>query len=260
MRYSLYINQQLAVEWDLSLQETMLFSYLVNTPTGWMQRLPEDPEYQWASNAMLAAELPLVCSHKATARKHMAALEDRGLLIRRCVGNKSYFKITEKGFLWLDPEKHRASGTARPRASGSARPRASGSTHQSNTLTNQINPPTPLKGDESVSEVSQEPPKENATYDKTQKTVLRMYRAMLPELPQPNLKIWRGSTSHSTLATRLKARKEFREIGFWEAFFDAVRANEWYMDSPKRDGWTCDIHWLIKKANFEKVVNAALSE
>jgi len=115
VEFSLYINQKAAIAWELSISEATLFSYLINGGNAWMRFLPDEPEFRNIANAKIAKELPLICKHEGTARRHMAVLEDRGLIERRVVSNRSYFKITEKGFSWKSDTFSEPNESVRPK-------------------------------------------------------------------------------------------------------------------------------------------------
>ena len=178
MEFSLYINQKAAVAWELSINEATLFSYLINGGNAWMRFLPDEPDFRNVANAKLVKELPLICKHEGTARRHMAVLENRGLIERRVVSNRSYFKITEKGFLWKSDTfsgpnesvrpapKAKRNGLAKPNESVCPRPNES--VRQSDKPTSSDKPIS----DQDLPEPAEQPPepvkklepKSNATW------------------------------------------------------------------------------------------------
>ena len=151
MEYSISVNQVKSVEWGLSMGESLLFSYLV-TVGSWAKCLPDSPEFKWISNSKLAEELPLVCAHQGSARRHMASLEIKGLLNRIVVANKSYFKITQKGLGWRSAtlsgdqkaeskpnQNEQAKPIGSPKTNESVRPKPNESVRRSYTPLNHIN-------------------------------------------------------------------------------------------------------------------------
>lgn len=126
MEYTLYINQKAALEWDLNPQEALAFSYLINLPPctsgTWMRQCPVDPTYRWMASAKLCAELPLVVRSVSMARKIMIKLEQLELIERMTHGNKSYFRMTDKGLEWKSGTLTEAPKPTKPRVPKSEHP------------------------------------------------------------------------------------------------------------------------------------------
>ncbi len=96
--------------------------------------------------------------------------------------------------------------------------------------------------------------------------LLALFKAKVPELPQPRAELWEGSQGAEAMRNRwtwlLTAVREGGEryattaaqgIEWFGAFFDNVASSDFL--SGRSGKWTgCDLAWLMKRANFEKVV------
>lgn len=71
---------------------------------------------------------------------------------------------------------------------------------------------------------------------------------------------WFGSAHAKQLAARWSEDERFRTEAFWRAFFATVRESDWWMG--RRNGgdgepWRgCKLAWLVKRSNFDKVLDA----
>ncbi|TVO37370.1 hypothetical protein [Vibrio algivorus] len=105
MRFSLYINQEKAMEWGLNANLAILFGYLHDLPT-WGKAFVIDGEvYYWSGKDKIISELPLLTDKPDTIKRHMASLEKLGLIERKTHQNHPLVKITAKGKLWNKSEK-----------------------------------------------------------------------------------------------------------------------------------------------------------
>lgn len=91
------------------------------------------------------------------------------------------------------------------------------------------------------------------------KAIIAAYHELLPELP--GVRIWR-----SNKAVELKARwiEKFREgkfqdtetgVAYFRRFFEYVGTRDFLMGRVKN--WRADLGWLVKAANFDKVISGA---
>lgn len=133
MRFNLYINQVMVLEWGLNLAQAAVFSVL-NEASNWADSTVFDGDvYYWFSKSKLIDELPMVTDKPDTAVRHMAALEKAGLILRRVIveNNKTfvYVAITEKGKQWnaaptpLKPAKNEGRKNIRTPSNKSVPPR-----------------------------------------------------------------------------------------------------------------------------------------
>lgn len=89
-------------------------------------------------------------------------------------------------------------------------------------------------------------------------------RICSPLLPAVTLSLWQESSSSANLAARWSADEDFRNLEFWEAFFEAVSEDELCTGQVKsrddRKPWKASLHWLMKRENFAKTYERLLSE
>ncbi|MEW8623957.1 MAG: helix-turn-helix domain-containing protein [Candidatus Thiodiazotropha endolucinida] len=89
--------------------------------------------------------------------------------------------------------------------------------------------------------------------------IIRIYHENLPELPCVVESRWYGSDRAKNLATRWKEDPRHQKIEFWEMFFQTVRRNPHWMGENGR-GWRSDLGWLVKRSNFDKVIDRGVDE
>lgn len=82
--------------------------------------------------------------------------------------------------------------------------------------------------------------------------IIDLYHECLPERPAIVRERWGGSTSERELRARWKEHERHRDLEFWRGYFTSVRASDWRMGRDKWKG--VDLHWLVKRSNFDKVV------
>lgn len=85
--------------------------------------------------------------------------------------------------------------------------------------------------------------------------IIEIYHGCLPELPRVILSSWKNSSRAKDLKARWRQDPEYQKPEFWNWYFSRVKtlANGFYLGNNDR-GWTADIGWLLKKANFDKTV------
>lgn len=88
--------------------------------------------------------------------------------------------------------------------------------------------------------------------------VLGLYAKTLPTLPQPLKSRWASSKGAVQLRMRWREDKKHQDPEFWEWFFSTVATNPHWMGRNDRN-WTADLHWLLKRENFDKVLARGLS-
>lgn len=82
--------------------------------------------------------------------------------------------------------------------------------------------------------------------------IIDLYHKILPERPTVVKERWGGSESETHLRTRWREHEIHQTMDFWGGYFTSVRANDWRMGRDKWKG--VDLHWLVKRSNFDKVV------
>jgi hypothetical protein len=90
------------------------------------------------------------------------------------------------------------------------------------------------------------------------KEIVELYNKILPELQSAIYSLWDGSGRQRDLSARWKQSKEHQSLEFWEWYFNSVRSSDWHMGN-NGNNWRADIAWLLKRGNFEKMVERAVS-
>ncbi|HPE80103.1 MAG TPA: helix-turn-helix domain-containing protein [Gammaproteobacteria bacterium] len=83
--------------------------------------------------------------------------------------------------------------------------------------------------------------------------VIAIYHEVLPELPRVQPARWQGSTRARDLQARWREDERHRNLRFWRWFFEAVRVSPFHLGENAR-GWRADLGWLMKRSNFDKVI------
>lgn len=247
MENQLYVNQLKSQEWGLSMGEALLFSFVVS-PGEWVDRLPEDPRFIWMANSKLAEELPLVISHKGSARRHMASFEEKGLVERRVVGNRSYYRVTEKGQTWRKTSTPRANESVEQgERNGSAK--ANESVHQSSTPRSSA---PNQKKETRAKRASPSPDQE--------REIVRLYREWLPKWPKVSADGWQDSEARRNLHARWRSDPRCRDPEFWPAFFSAAGTKEFWNTGGKDGGpiEAARLSWLLSPSKFRATVERGL--
>lgn len=100
MRKVTYILNEKAVEWELSLGEVYIFSWLYELPS-WAKKIDSDgTSYYFASRTKAIEDMPLVTDKTDTMYRYYQKLEQKGLIINIKVGGCDYIAITNKGKTW----------------------------------------------------------------------------------------------------------------------------------------------------------------
>ncbi|WP_254413744.1 hypothetical protein [Vibrio furnissii] len=107
MRFSLYINQEKAMQWGLNIQQAILFSYIHDLPTWGKSFVVSGEVYYWSGKDKIISELPILTDKPDTIKRHMAALEKLGLIERTVCQNRALVRVTEKGKQWNKSEEGR---------------------------------------------------------------------------------------------------------------------------------------------------------
>lgn len=83
--------------------------------------------------------------------------------------------------------------------------------------------------------------------------IIDLYHETIPELPPVIPSRWRGSKSETYLRARWREDERHRSLDFWRRLFGAVRGCPQWMGENGID-WKADLHWIIKRENFDKVL------
>lgn len=91
----------------------------------------------------------------------------------------------------------------------------------------------------------------------TEQKIIDLYHKYLPELTKVSVSRWKVSKHSVQLKARWKEDPKFRNGTFWINFFKIVRTNPWWMGEPNKAGDSfdnCKLSWLVKRENFDKVL------
>lgn len=87
--------------------------------------------------------------------------------------------------------------------------------------------------------------------------IIALYHEVLPECPGVLVERWGGQRAKD-LGTRWRESPKHQELAFWRWFFGQVRKRRFYLGENDR-GWRADLRWLVKRANFDKMLETAVS-
>lgn len=87
--------------------------------------------------------------------------------------------------------------------------------------------------------------------------IIQIYQELLPELPSIVIARYKGSKKETNLRARWKEDKAHQDLDFWKTFFGVVRTNPHWMGENDR-GWKADFEWLLKRDNFDKVIQKGM--
>lgn len=102
MQTAISINQRIAIENELSIQDATIFAHF------WALR-PSDPKhYVWHGHRvwfpvtpeLIAEAVPIVKYEKKTIQASIKRLVDAGLIERRRIEGVTHYAVTEKGRAW----------------------------------------------------------------------------------------------------------------------------------------------------------------
>lgn len=121
MQFTLTINQSKALEWGLSAQQAMLFSFLHQVPTWADARQIGDHTWFNISKTKIVKEMPLLTDKPDTAYRMMKQLAKADLLVMTSRDNKTFIRLTAKAISWnrLDGSENNPSPGNGPSSQGS---------------------------------------------------------------------------------------------------------------------------------------------
>ncbi len=88
--------------------------------------------------------------------------------------------------------------------------------------------------------------------------VIDLYHEMLPELQKVVKSRWGGSQRARDLLARWREDERHQDLQFWKWFFEIVRTNPHWLGENGR-GWKADLAWLLRRQNFDKVLERGVS-
>jgi len=87
--------------------------------------------------------------------------------------------------------------------------------------------------------------------------IIALYHELLPELPGVLAERWTGTRAQD-LSTRWRESPKHQTLAFWRWFFGQVAKRRFLLGENDR-GWRADLGWLLKRRNFDKVLEQAVS-
>jgi hypothetical protein len=105
MRKVTTIDNEKVMEWDLTLQEAFVFSWIYSLPS-WAENIIVDNKvYYFASKNKAVEDLPMVTDKFDTMYRHYKSLKLKGLIELLKVGIKDYIALTELAKEWNTNKK-----------------------------------------------------------------------------------------------------------------------------------------------------------
>ena len=101
MQYFININQQKSVEWDLTLNEAFIFSWIYEGAS-WAQSKvePDGSIFYFLSRKKCADDLPIVTQKTDTIYRIFKSLQEKGLIQFDCSSSRDWVALTQKGKSW----------------------------------------------------------------------------------------------------------------------------------------------------------------
>ena len=100
MRYTISIDQTHSIEWNLSLSEAALFSFIYSLPA-WAEQIHVNGQtWFFASRNKAIDEMPIITDKADTIYRLYKSLKSKGIIDWEKFGEKDCIMITEKGKNW----------------------------------------------------------------------------------------------------------------------------------------------------------------
>ena len=100
MRYNLYINQVKALEWKLTLSESIMFGYIAES-IGWKKKfMLSGVLYYWMAKTKVIKDIPLLTDKPDTVYSIYKSLHKKGLIVYKNYKKKDLIALTPKGISW----------------------------------------------------------------------------------------------------------------------------------------------------------------
>lgn len=102
MKYSSYINNTKAIEWNLSLSEAVIVDYIVSIVGDfWIKNFIIDGfTYWWISKTKIISDLPLLTDKEDTVYRLLKSLDSKGIIKYIKKDGKDLIAITAKASSW----------------------------------------------------------------------------------------------------------------------------------------------------------------
>jgi hypothetical protein len=101
MQYYINLNQEKVIEWELSLSNAVIFSWIYEGAS-WAETKasPDGSIFYFLSRNKCLDDLPMVTTKKDTIWRAYKALEESGLIQFQTQDSKDWIRITDKGKTW----------------------------------------------------------------------------------------------------------------------------------------------------------------
>ena len=90
------------------------------------------------------------------------------------------------------------------------------------------------------------------------KEIIGIYHELLPTLPRVVETRWKGSERERNLKSRWTEDTRHQDLEFWKWFFGSVNNFPHQLGENER-GWKADIGWLLKRTNFDKMIERMIN-
>ncbi len=102
MRYSLYINQPIALELGMeNTTEAIIFDYLTLAPTWAKPEIIDDKVYYWVARQKICHEHKILDLKPKTVYRYLRKLHQKGLIDYQKLGKKDCISITDLGKAYI---------------------------------------------------------------------------------------------------------------------------------------------------------------
>lgn len=94
------IQNQKSLEWELSLPEAYLFSWIYELPSWANKVIIGSDVYYFCSKNKIISELPLLSNKVDTVYRYLKSLENKGLIKVKKIDKTDYITLLEKSYKW----------------------------------------------------------------------------------------------------------------------------------------------------------------
>jgi uncharacterized phage protein (TIGR02220 family) len=113
MQFTLLVDQQAALEWELNTQQAILFSFVHQLPT-WAGHVNKNGDIFYAiSKQKIVDELPILTDKPDTAYRLLRQLQDKGVVELSSTSKITLVRITDKGKRWNMKEEKAVSNSGK---------------------------------------------------------------------------------------------------------------------------------------------------
>jgi len=271
MQFTISINQSKSIEWGLSSQQAVLFSFVYSCPSWCNSVVKSDGVYFALSKQKIVQELPILTDKPDTAYRILKQLQKVGVIEISSTPHITLVRLTDKGKTWNikggKVGKKSEEGRKKIRGGSENYPTNQYTSNQDTNNHKEITSNAEIAGDQTAdSQITPKPsPTSKMSCPCPVDEILKLWKKVLPEKRQPVPSILKQGQTGKLLNDRwhqcmkidhsTENRKLYHDeqsgLEFWEGLFNMIRQSEFLM-SPQSKWFT--FAWLVKKANFEKLI------